>query len=138
MKRILVVDDSETVLSILKNEIDQHDDVVAIYAKNYKDDERNIHYYKNNIHAALLDINLPDAKNGEVISLANLYNIPVIVLTALLSKEVRNTIHKMDIITYILKNNKLSIKNTYILNTLYKEGEKDEHSYFITSFSTKG
>jgi len=29
-------------------------------------------------------------------------------------------------------------KNTYILNTLYKEGEKEDHTYFITSFSTVG
>jgi diguanylate cyclase (GGDEF)-like protein len=111
MKRILVVDDSETVLSILKKEIDQHDDIEAIYAKNYKDAARIINDYKNNIHAALLDINLPDAPNGEVISLANSYNIPVIVLTASMTKEVRNTIHKKDIVTYILKNNKLSIKH---------------------------
>lgn len=110
MKKILVVDDSESVLSVLKLEIEQHSDIEAIYAKSYQDAEIKMKEQHEEIHAALLDINLPDAPNGEVISLANLYNIPVVVLTASLTKEVRNTIHKKDIIAYVLKNTPASIK----------------------------
>jgi len=110
MKKVLVVDDSQTILKSLKYEFDKHENIEAIYAKSYKEAEKVLADDTQKIYAALLDINLPDAPNGEVISLANSYNVPAVVLTGTLSKEVRKTIQQKDIIAYILKDNMSSAK----------------------------
>ena len=110
MKKVLVVDDSQTILTSLRHELEKYDDFEAIYVKSYKEAMRVLRENPDGIHAALLDINLPDAPNGEVISLANSHNIPAVVLTGTLSKEVRKTIQKKDIVAYILKDNRASAK----------------------------
>lgn len=103
MKKVLIVDDSKTILTMLKIEFDELDDIEAIYADSYKSAVKKIRENKGDMHAALLDVNLPDAPKGEVIKLANLHNIPTIVLTGTIDKETIDIIHKNNVISYVLK-----------------------------------
>ena len=108
MKKILVVEDSNTVLTMLKKEFAKHENIEVFYAQSYEDAAKIVN--KNpDIKAALLDINLPDAPNGEIVTLANLHNIPTIVLTGTLDKNIRNIIQKKDIAGYIIKDKPSSI-----------------------------
>ena len=109
MKKILVVDDSKTVLGLLKEEFSHYDDVEVFFVKNYEEASALIQRYHEEIEVALLDIHLPDAPNGEIISFANMHNIPTIVLTGTINKEIRATIQKNDIISYIVKDKPSSI-----------------------------
>jgi len=110
MKKVLVVDDSQTILKSLKYEFDKLNGIEAIYVKSYKEAQRIIEENPLDIHAALLDINLPDAPDGEVISLANANRIPAVILTGTLNKQVRKTIQQKDIVAYILKDSQTSAK----------------------------
>ena len=103
MKKVLIVDDSITILTMLKLEFDELDDIEAIFADSYKSAEIGIKENEGAIHAALLDVSLPDAPNGEVIALANAHNIPSIVLSATINDEVKEVIRKNDVISYVLK-----------------------------------
>ena len=108
MKKILVVEDSSTVLTMLKKEFAKHENIEVFYAQSYEDAAKIVN--KNpDIKAALLDINLPDAPNGEIVTLANLHTIPTIVLTGTLDKNIRNIIQKKDIAGYIIKDKPSSI-----------------------------
>lgn len=108
MKKILVVEDSNTVLNMLKKEFAKYENIEVFYAQSYEDAAKIVN--KNpDIKAALLDINLPDAPNGEIVTLANLHNIPTIVLTGTLDKNIRNIIQKKDIAGYIIKDKPSSI-----------------------------
>lgn len=53
--------------------------------------------------AALLDLNLPDAPDGEVVDLAISHKLPVIVLTSLLDAELRASIESKGVVDYVLK-----------------------------------
>ena len=109
MKKVLIVDDSKTILTLLKSGLEVYDDTEVLYAQSYHKASDIVKKYYKEIDVALLDVNLPDAPNGEIISLANSHNIPVIVLTGTLNKQVRETIQKKDIISYILKEKESSI-----------------------------
>ncbi len=52
---------------------------------------------------SLLDLNLPDAPNGEVVGYIYSKQIPAIVLTASLDEEVRQKILKKDVIDFVTK-----------------------------------
>ena len=110
MKKVLVVDDSKTVLKQIENELSIYDDIEIVYAMSYKESMKKIREFHGEFHAAILDINLPDAPNGEVVSLANAHKIPSVVLTGSLNVETKKTIHKKEILAYILKNSPKSIK----------------------------
>jgi len=120
MKKILVVDDSKTILALVKNEFSEYEGVKCFYAENYKDAKAIIEEHGKELKAALLDINLPDAPDGEVISLANANGIPVVVLTGTLDKRIREIIQKKEIVSYILKDKPSSIRIAIksVLNTL--------------------
>ena len=108
MKKILVVEDSSTVLTMLKKEFAKHENIEVFYAQSYEDATKIVN--KNpDIKTALLDINLPDAPNGEIVALANLHTIPTVVLTGTLDKNIRNIIQKKDIAGYIIKDKPSSI-----------------------------
>jgi len=111
MQKILVVDDSKTVLNILKNELKVHDTIQPLFAQSYKQAKQIIIENKNQIHAAIVDYSLPDAPKGEVISLTNSNDIPSVILTGTLDNSIKDLILKNNVIDFILKDNPKSIKS---------------------------
>jgi len=111
MKKVLVVDGSETVLQNLKVELKKYDAIEPIFANSYKDALPLINEYKSEIQAAILDYNLPDAPQGQVIALANSYEIPTVILTAALNKEIKDMILENSVFDFILKNDQASIQS---------------------------
>lgn len=101
MKKVLVVDDSKTILSLLKSELDKIPSIEAYYAENYQDTLKLITEHKGEFHASLLDVNLPDAPNGEVIQLANSHDIPAVVLSATTNQELIESILERDIVDFV-------------------------------------
>ena len=110
MKKVLVVDDSNVILSLLKSELNKHENIQPFYAQNYKDAMRLIREHRGNFHAALLDLNLPDAPNGEIVKLANSHHIPAVILSASMDEELKESILKKDVVDFVLKDDPSSIK----------------------------
>jgi diguanylate cyclase (GGDEF)-like protein len=110
MKKVLIVDYSNIVRKMLQKEFDRLDDVEIVYADSYKATMKILEENHNYIHVALLDINLPDAPNGEVVTLANSYNIPTIVLTSKINDEIEELLNKKDVQSYVLKGTPKSTK----------------------------
>ena len=103
-EKILIVEDNKALskLIVKKMETSLNFDVVAAYT--YKEAlcllEENDDYF-----AALLDLNLPDAPDGEVVDMVLGYKIPSIVLTGSMDKEIREQILKKEVIDYVYKGN---------------------------------
>ena len=108
-KNILIVDDSKVVRSIVKKAFIRCPDIDAklIIAESYKE---SVELLKSHIfHVAILDVNLPDAPNGEVIDLLLEKDVPVVVLTGSMNESTKNIILEKNIIEYISKNSPQSI-----------------------------
>lgn len=103
-EKILIVEDNKALskLIVKKMETSLNFDVVAAYT--YKEAcellEENDDYF-----VALLDLNLPDAPNGEVVDMVLGHKIPSIVLTGSMDKEVREQILNKEVIDYVYKGN---------------------------------
>ena len=118
MNKVLIVDDSQTILNVLRAELKNHPEIEPIFASSNKEAMRAIREYQGDIQAAILDYNLPDAPNGEVVSLTNSHNIPSVVLTGNLDKNVRDIILKKNVVDFILKNDPSSV--TSALDSIHK------------------
>lgn len=109
MKKILIVDDTKTVLLKLKIEVEKFNFIEADYAETYSDAKKlldgDVVY-----HSAILDLNLPDAANGEIVDLAIEHNIPSVILSATNDKDLKNKIFNKGIIDFIHKNDPSSIE----------------------------
>lgn len=110
MKKVLVVDDSKTVLSLLELEFNNYNNIEAYYATSYKDAASLLKEHDGNFHAALLDFNLPDAPDGEIVGLANSHMIPAVVLSGTIDNKMKDTLLKKEVIDVILKTDPASIK----------------------------
>lgn len=108
MANILLVDDSKFIQVLVKDVLLKKLNVEI--SSSYTLEETNKLLKKENFDVAIVDINLPDAPNGEAIDLTIKHGIPVIVLTAGMNKTSKKIITKKDIVEYITKSDPETIK----------------------------
>lgn len=105
---VLVIDDSSLISNALRNEVEDlgYDCIVAT---SYKESAQKLLEYKGKFDVALCDLGLPDAPNGEVVSLVTKFNIPAIVLTGSETEDDEEKFREMNIVDYVIKEGKFSI-----------------------------
>jgi diguanylate cyclase (GGDEF)-like protein len=103
-EKILIVEDNKALskLIIKKMETSLDFDVDAAYTF---EEAKSLVEKDSDYFVALLDLNLPDAPDGEVVDMILSYKIPSIILTGSMDQEVREKILKKDVIDYVYKGN---------------------------------
>lgn len=102
-KRILIVEDSVSMLYLEEEYVKARFDYEIVTAKSYKETQSVLAQAKENFLVALLDLNLPDAQEGEIVDLVVGYGIPIIVFTATFNESRRNKIMQKEIVDYVIK-----------------------------------
>ena len=103
MPQVLIVEDNRALAMMAKSVVETLHDFEAIISSNRKETEKLISTDPLRFTAAIVDINLPDAPNGEVIPDLLASNIPVIVMTGSYGEELRQKMSGFGIIDYIVK-----------------------------------
>jgi diguanylate cyclase (GGDEF)-like protein len=117
MKRILIVEDSPPVGTVIKKRLEKTGKYAVTWVKSMGETAQLLAERENrDFFAALLDFNLPDASRGEVIPLVIAHNIPGIVFTGHVGEEVRQQVWRYRVVDYVLKEDIVSID--YILSLL--------------------
>jgi diguanylate cyclase (GGDEF)-like protein len=101
-QRILVVEDNKAVARLISSRITQELDFITKVAHSYEE-ARGILEENDAFFLAILDLNLPDAPDGEIVDLVLAREIPSIVLTGTLDDEVRKRILSKNVVDYIVK-----------------------------------
>ncbi|WP_084605254.1 GGDEF domain-containing response regulator [Psychromonas aquimarina] len=116
IKYILVVEDSLMFTRILKRSIESAKQFKVVSVENFAELKVLLAEKKYSFFAALLDVNLPDAPNGEVIDYVVQYNIPSIIFTGKLDERFRNKIYTQGIVDYVLKEGRTNVD--YVVSLL--------------------
>ena len=104
MKKILVVEDSEMVMKILRHLVQSSSLAYeAVYATTLAQATALYEQYPNDFFAALVDLNLPDAPDGEVVDFVLSKKIPTIVLTGSYDEKRREQLFNKGIVDYVTK-----------------------------------
>tara|TARA_B100001063_G_scaffold36472_1_gene29994 strand:- start:6881 stop:8152 length:1272 start_codon:yes stop_codon:yes gene_type:complete len=111
-KKILLVNDDIIINKILIEKIEflSHN-IKILTSTSYKKGIEYIHNNKDSIHAAIVDLNLYDASQGEMADLTLKNNIPTIVITNIFDKKLEMKLLNNDILDYIFKDEKKGINN---------------------------
>ncbi len=99
--RILIVEDDQTLADLIIKKLQQELNVEVDVA--YKLSEAKLFLKKYDYFITLLDLNLPDAPNGEVVDYAISKGNKVIVLSGNMDKKLKKEILQKKIIDYISK-----------------------------------
>jgi len=131
MKRILIVEDNKTLAKLIAKKIASSLKYEVDIA--YKLSEAKLFLKKYNYFITLLDINLPDAPNGEVVDYALSKGNHVIVLSANIDKTFRKKMLQKNIIDYINKGGVNDIN--YIIQTIQRLEKNQKHKVLVVDDS---
>jgi diguanylate cyclase (GGDEF)-like protein len=108
-KRILVVDDSATVGMVVKNAVSNIVDIPVDLARSLAVCKQQIAEHPDQYLIAIVDLSLPDAKDGEAVDMVLSCGIATIVLTGSLDTETHHRISAKPIVDYVTKQSPGSI-----------------------------
>lgn len=130
--RILLVDDNKTLSKLIslkvKSELNAQIDVAYSLA------EAELLTQNNRYTLAILDLNLPDAPNGEVVDAILKKKIPSIVLTGSVDKAFRASMMKKEIIDYVHKGGIEDID--YVIDIIKRLFKNRRHKIMVVDDSS--
>jgi diguanylate cyclase (GGDEF)-like protein len=124
MKKILVVEDSEMVLKVLRHLLLQFPQYQTLLATSFAQAQSLIAEQKNDIFAALVDLNLPDAPNGEIVDYVLAQEIPAIVITGTYDEKKCEALFNKGIVDYVTKEGRYAYNKAI---TMIQRLEKNQH-----------
>ncbi|MBU1927384.1 diguanylate cyclase [bacterium] len=131
MERILIVEDNKTLAKLIAKKLQTalsfEVDVVFNMA------EAKLFLQKYSYFVTLLDINLPDAPNGEIIDYVLSKKQHVIVLSGNIDKEFRKKVLQKNIIDYVNKSGLEDIN--YIIQTIQRLQNNKNHKVLVVDDS---
>jgi len=116
MEKILIVDDSKTILNRLSLAIKEKLKIKVYTATSLKECADLILKEKAKFDLALLDYNLPDANEGEVVGVVNKFKIPSILLTGSILNKKNPVFNNQNLIDYVIKSGNNAIE--YVLGVV--------------------
>jgi len=132
-EKILIVEDNKALSKLIAKKISKNTefDVEVAHSLN----EAQVYLAKGNIYfLTLLDLNLPDAPDGEVVDYMLSKNIPSIVLTANVDTKARKEILKKDVIDYVYKGNMDDVN--YIFTLIQRLSQNRKYKIMVVDDST--
>ena len=89
MSKILLVEDNKSIALLTRKKIEEETDFDVTWASTFWEAIKIINSERAPFVAALLDLNLPDAPDGQIVDFAISKNIPSIVFSGEYSDEIR-------------------------------------------------
>ena len=122
MERILVVDDNKALAKLIVMQMEKTiDDMTIDVAYSFAEAKTLISEYDKDYFMTILDLNLPDAPNGEIVDYALSKGLSAIVLTGSIDDETRQNFINKDIVDYVYKGNMDDINYIFqMINRLSK------------------
>ncbi len=121
MRTILVIEDSPLVLKVLEHLFRQEADMQPLFCASLAEAEMVLESSASKLFAALVDLNLPDAPNGESVDLVMQYHLPCIVLTGTYDEQRRDDMLLKGVVDYVLKESQHSYEYVFrLLNRLQR------------------
>ena len=131
MEKILIVEDNKSLAKMIALKIEKSLDFEVHQAYNKHEAELFVRRY--DYFVTLLDLNLPDAPDGEVVDFMIERKQNIIVLSGNLDKEVRKEIVNKDIIDYVSKGGVEDID--YVIATLRRLQKNRKHTIMVVDDS---
>ncbi len=102
--KVLVVEDSRTLAALIKKRLVKDLDLEVDLASSLEETKNLLAENREEPYLmAVLDLNLPDAPNGEVVDFVASKDIPSVVLTGTFDEKIRHELYSKNIIDYLIK-----------------------------------
>lgn len=131
LEKILIVEDNKTLAKLIAKKIQETLEFEVDVAYTLQEAKLFIKAYK--YFVTLLDLNLPDAPNGEVVDYALAKDQSIIVLSGNIDKNFRKKILQKEIIDYVTKGAMYDIN--YTIHTIDRLSKNRAHTILVVDDS---
>ncbi|WP_461211024.1 response regulator [Desulfocurvus sp. DL9XJH121] len=119
--RILIIEDSHVQAKIICRHIEGLSNFQTVSAHTMEEAREVLETRRDELLAAVVDLNLPDAPDGEAVDLVQGFGLAAIVLTATFHDEVRDTLLRKNVADYVLKSSMIVLDDVVtVVSRLYK------------------
>lgn len=101
--KILVVDDSRSIRTLVSRKLEQELQMVVNTAEDLRGAQALLEDHAEDYLMAVVDLNLPDAPDGEVVDYVSSKGVSSVVLTSTFDENIRKKLYSKHIIDYLLK-----------------------------------
>ncbi|MGN7614685.1 response regulator, partial [Magnetococcales bacterium HHB-1] len=120
-KKILLVEDSVVLAKLIRRRLNTASCFDIIHTSSYRETETILQQEEpENFFLALLDLVLPDAKEGEIVDYICQKSIPAIVFTSMYSDDLRDYMESKGVIDYVVKRSRNVEQIGYLVERLAK------------------
>ena len=102
-RSVLVVEDSRAVAGLLRERIEEETGEDAVVAGTYAEAAELLADGGHRFMLAVLDLNLPDARAGEIVPLVVGKGVPALVLTGGVNDDLRDRLLGLGVVDYVIK-----------------------------------
>lgn len=114
-ERVLIVEDNKALAKLIAKKMDANVDMDVVVAHSYAEAIEAIEE-NDDFFIALLDLNLPDAPDGEIVDYVLSKNILAIILTGSVDENLKKIFTQKNIVDYVLKDSLDGVN--YIFDTI--------------------
>ncbi|EAJ5692661.1 diguanylate cyclase [Campylobacter fetus] len=132
-ERVLIVDDNKALARLIAKKMENNVDMDIVVANTFNE-ARDIVDDNDDFFIALLDLNLPDAPNGEIVDYIISKNILVIVLTGSIDSATKDIFMNKNIVDYVVKSNMNNID--YIFDSINRLSKNRYYKVMVVDDST--
>jgi diguanylate cyclase (GGDEF)-like protein len=109
-QRVLLVEDSNLFGKAISTSLSKTLGLEVAWAQSYAEAEELLEVENHDFSAALLDLNLPDAPDGEIVDYVLGHKIPAVVFTGDFSDEAQEMLWGKKVVDYVLKEGPQSVQ----------------------------
>ncbi len=132
MAKLLIIEDSKMLCKIFDDLLTKYTDFDFDIVETFEDAKKHLH--RRRYEFAVADMNLLDAKNGEVIPLLNKHNVAPIIFTEIFNDDFREGFESANIVDYVLKEGYENI--IYVVEKLKQLEANKQKSVLIVNDSS--
>ncbi|MBL3601718.1 MAG: diguanylate cyclase [gamma proteobacterium endosymbiont of Lamellibrachia anaximandri] len=133
LSKVLIVEDSRAISMILQAQLQDEWAIPSEVADSRARAKALLADNPERFFVAVLDLNLPDATDGEVVGLVQGFGIPAIVLTGNLDGALRDRMVKSNLVDYVLKRNASEIE--YVTHLVAQLRENHQRKVLVVDDS---
>jgi len=120
-KKVLIVEDSRAIVNAVTTYLKNIIGVEPVVAMNLAEAEEHLANAADEFFCSILDLNLPDAPDGEIVDAVHKYELPIIVLTGMIDESVRKVMREKMVLEYVVKRDMEEIEHVaYLVGRLYE------------------
>lgn len=121
--KILIVEDNKALAKLIAKKMEDNTEMQVDVAHSLAEAQAFLTKAKD-YFITLLDLNLPDAPNGEVVDFVASKGLPIIVLTGSMDDKTRETFMDKDIVDYVYKGNMSDVNYIFHMIDRLKNNEQ--------------